>query len=163
MVDPQPMDRLAKETSPAPSTSTGTKGFKGLVAKARLGLDKDKDESTVSLNGSDEGERNGVRHSVDSLIDRVRDSRKTNVEEDGLPSGPRALSKLIPGRIKKKRRMREEAEQQQQQEPDGRGRSIGDQTATAADRSMLSHENGSRSTLDEDGASLFTIESDTDP
>ncbi len=157
------MDRLAKETSPAPSTSAGTKRFKGLVAKARLGRDKDRDESTVFLNGSDEGEQGSVRHSVDSLIERVRDGRKTGVEEDGLPSGPSALSKLVPGRIKKKRRKREEAEQQQQQELDGRGRSIGDQTATAAVPRKLSKDNRSRSTLDEDGDSLLTVESDTDP
>jgi len=157
------MEGLAKETSPAPSTSTGTRGFKGIVAKARLGRDKDRNESTLSLNGSDEGEQSGVRHSVDSLTDKVRDGRKSSVDNDGLPSGPSALSKLVPGRVKKKRRKREEAEQQQQEELDGRGRSIGDQTATAAVPRKLSKENRSQSTLDEDGASLLTVESDTDP
>lgn len=158
------MDGLAKETSPAPSTSAGAKGFKGLVAKARLGRDKDRDDSTVFPNGSDEGEQSSVRHSVDSLIERVRDSRKTSVEENGLPSGPSALSKLVPGRVKKKRRKREEAEQQQQQqELNGRGRSVGDQTATAAVPRNLSIANRSRSTLDEDGESLLTVESDTEP
>lgn len=154
------MDGPAQETSPAPSTSTGTRGFKGLVAKARLGRDKDRDGSNASLNGSDEGEQTGVRNSVDSLVERVRDSRRSSVDEHGLPSGPSALSKFVPGRAKKKRRKREEAEQQQQ-ELDERGRSVENQTATAAFPVVSSKDNTSRSTLDEDGESLITVESDT--
>lgn len=153
------MDGLAKSTSPAPSTAPSSKGFKGIVAKARLG--RDKSDSTPSLNSSDEGnEPSGVRNSVDSLIDRVRDSRQSSIDDDGLPSGPSTLSKLVPGRVKKKRRKREEAEQQQQ-ELERRGRSIGDQTATAAVPEELTKDNTSRSTLGEDGASLLTVESDT--
>lgn len=155
------MDGQAQETSPAPSTSTGTRGFKGLVAKARLGRDKDRDGSAVSLNGSDDGEPSGVRNSVDSLAERVRDSGRSSVDEHGLPSGPSALSKFVPGRAKKKRRKREEAEQQQQ-EWEGRGRSVEDQTATAAVPGVLPKDNASRSTLDEDGGSLITVESDTE-
>ncbi|KAK4692245.1 hypothetical protein P7C71_g4923, partial [Lecanoromycetidae sp. Uapishka_2] len=129
------MDSPNKELSPAPSTSAPSgKGLKGVLKKARLGR---RDEvSTVSLNGSDEGvaEQGGIRKSVDSLLDRARDSNRASVDETGLPSGPSNLSKLIPGRVKKKRRKREEAEQQQQLEvADGRGRSLDDQTATAAE------------------------------
>ena len=150
---------MDEEISPAPSNSAlSSKGFKGVIAKARLGR-KD-DNSTTSLNGSDESERGGIRSSVDSLIDRARDSERPSVD-DGLPSGPSNLSKLIPGRIKKKRRKREEAEQLQQELAEGRGRSADDQTATVAE-SRLQPVNESRKTLGEDGGSLLTIESDTE-
>ena len=154
------MDVPAKELSPAPSTAPSTtKGFKGVVAKARLG--RNKDESTTSLNGSDESnEISGIRHSVDSLIDKARDSRKSSLDEDGLPPGPSKVSKLIPGRAKKKRRKREEAEQLQQELAEGRGRSIADQTATSAEPRKSSKDNRSRSTLGEDGGSLITVDSE---
>lgn len=155
------MDGQAKDQSPAPSTAQSTRGIKGIVAKARLG--RNKDESTTSLNGSDESsEQNGVRNSVDSLIDKVRDSRKSSLD-DGLPSGPSNLSKLIPGRVKKKRRQREEAEQIQQEQAEGRGRSAEDQRATSAEPRKLSKDNRSRSTLGEDGGSLITVDSETEP
>ena len=163
------METSAKSVSPAPSTSE-PKGFKGLVAKAKLGR-KDA-QSTTSLNGSsvsDEAtERAGIRNSVDSLMDKVRDSRGNSIDEDGLPPGPSNLSKLIPGRVKKKRRKREEAEQQLQQETaDLRGRSADGQTATSAAPTAIPGTNESRSVLgedeEEDGGSLITIESDTEP
>ena len=148
-----------KEISPAPSNSAlSSKGFKRVIAKARLG--RTDDNSTTSLNGSDESERGGIRSSVDSLIDRARDSGRPSVD-DGLPSGPSNLSKLIPGRVKKKRRKREEAEQLRQELAEGRGRSADDQTATVAE-SRLQAGNESRTTLGEDGGSLLTIESDTE-
>ena len=161
------MATSAKSVSPAPSTSE-PKGFKGLVAKAKLG--RKEAPSTTSLTGSsisDEvSERAGTRNSVDSSRDKVRDSRGSSLD-DGLPSGPSNLSKLIPGRMKKKkkRRKREEAEQQLQADP--RGRSADGQTATSAVPTALFGNNRSRSALEEDeeedGESLITIESDTEP
>ncbi len=162
------METSAASISPAPSTSE-PKGFKGLVAKAKLGR-KD-GPSTTSLNGSsvsdEASERGGIRNSVDSLMDKVRDSRGSSLD-DGLPSGPSNLSKLIPGRVKKKRKKREEAEQQLQQETaDPRGRSAEGQTATSAVSIALDGKNRSRSAVGEeeedDGGSLITIESDTEP
>lgn len=159
---------METSVSPAPST-TERKGFKKLVAKAKLGR-KDT-PSTTSLNGSnisdETSERAGIRNSVDSLMDKVRDSRGSSLD-DGLPSGPSNLSKLIPGRAKKKRKKREEAEQQLQQEAaDPRGRSVDGETATSAGPTTLSKDNTSQSALgeddEEDGGSLITIESDTEP
>ena len=161
------METSAKSVSPAPSTSE-PKGFKGLVAKAKLGR-KDA-PSTTSLNGSsfsDEvSDGAGIRNSIDSLIDKRRDSTRSSID-DGLPSGPSTLSKFIPGRVKKKRRRREEAEQQLQQETaDPRGRSTDGQIATSAVPTALSKDNTSRSALgedeEEDGGSLITVESDTE-
>ena len=163
------MDTSAKSVSPAPSTSE-PKGFKGFVAKAKLGR-KDA-QSTTSLNGSsvsDEAtERAGIRNSVDSFMDKVRDGRGDSLD-DGLPPGPSNLSKLIPGRVKKKRRKREEAEQQLQQETaDLRGRSADGQIATSAAATAPSDQSRSRNALEEDeeeedGGSLITIESNTEP
>ena len=160
------MDNSRASTSPAPSTSE-QKGFKGLVAKAKLGR-KDA-PSTTSLNGTsafeEANERGGLRSSVDSLMDKVRDGRASSVD-DGLPSGPSNLSKLIPGRVKKKRRRREEAEQQLQLETaDPRGRTAYGEMATSA--AAFSGNDGSRSAMgedeEEDGGSLITIESDIEP
>ena len=139
------------------------------MAKAKLGR-KDA-QSTTSLAGSsvsDEAtERAGIRNSVDSLIEKVRDGGRDSLD-DGLPPGPSNLSKLIPGRVKKKRRKREEAEQQLQQETaDLRGRSADGQTTTSAATTSSSDQNKSRSALEEDegedGGSLITIESDIEP
>lgn len=160
------METSAISISPAPSTSD-PKGFKGLVAKAKLGR-KDA-PSTTSLNGSsvsdEASERGGIRNSVDSLMDKVRDSRGSSLD-DGLPPGPSNLSKLIPGRIKKKRRKREEAEQQLQT-ADPRGRSADGQTATSAVATTLSGDNRSQGARgedeEEDGGSLITIESEIEP
>ena len=97
-------------------------------------------------------------------MDKVRDSRGSSLD-DGLPSGPSNLSKLIPGRVKKKRRRREEAEQQLQQETaDPRGRSANGQTATSAVPTALSgNSSAPGEDEEEDGGSLITIESDTEP
>ena len=161
---------METSASVSPSRSNSeAKGFKGIVAKAKLGR-KDA-PSTTSLNGSsisdEASERSGIRNSVDSLMDKVRDSRGSSLD-DGLPSGPSNLSKLIPGRVKKKRRKREEAEQQLQQETAGaRGRSANGQTATSAVPTSLSGNNKSRTALEEDdeedGGSMITVESDTEP
>ena len=148
----------SKELSPAPSASgTPVKGIKSVLAKARLGR-KD-NPSTASLNGSDESEIGGLRNSVES-VDKTRDGGRSSVD-DGLPAGPSGLSKLIPGRVKKKRKKREEAEQLQQELAQGRGRSVDDQTATAAGSSREAG-NESRTTLGDENGSLITVESDTE-
>ena len=146
----------SKELSPAPSASGApVKGLKSVLAKARLGR-KD-NPSTASLNGSDESEISGLRNSVDS-VDKIRDGGRSSVD-DGLPTVPSGLSKLIPGRVKKRRKKREEAEQLQQELAEGRGRSADDQTATAAvQRDEAGNE--SRTTLGEESGSLITVESD---
>ena len=146
----------SKDLSPAPSASGApSKGLKSVLAKARLG--RKENPSTASLNGSDESEIGGLRNSVDS-VDKTRDGGRSSVD-DGLPAGPSGLSKLIPGRVKKKRRKREEAEQLQQELTEGRGRSADDQAATAAVARRES-VNGSRTTLGEENGSLITVESD---
>ncbi len=146
----------SKDLSPAPSVSGApSKGFKSVLAKARLGR-KD-NPSTASLNGSDDSEIGGLRNSVDS-VDKTRDGGRLSVD-DGLPAGPSSLSKLIPGRAKKKRRKREEAEQLQQELAEGRGRSANEQAATAA-VSRREAGNESRTTLGEESGSLITVESD---
>lgn len=98
-------------------------------------------------------------------MDKVRDSRGSSLD-DGLPPGPSNLSKLIPGRTKKKRKKREEAEQQLQT-ADPRGRSADGQTATSAVPPTISSDIRSQSARgedeEEDGGSLITIESETEP
>ena len=147
----------SQEHSPAPSVSS--KGFKNTLAKARIGRKTDT-TPTPSIDGDDASERAGIRNSVDSLIDRARSTRAGSVE-DGLPSGPSSLSKLVPGRVKKKQRRRQEAEQAQREAEQGRGRSAEDQTATSALSSPVL-DNRSRSTLGDGENSLLTVESEGD-
>ena len=147
----------SQEISPAPSGSS--KGFKNAIAKARI--IRKNDIPAGSINDGDDGsERGGLRDSVDSLIDRARSTRGGSVD-DGLPPGPSNLSKLIPGRVKKKRRKREEAEQAQKESEDGRGRSAEDQVATSA-VTQPRIDNQSRSTLGDGDGSLTTYDSDNE-
>lgn len=148
-----------KDRSPAPSSSgLPAKGLKGVIAKARLG--RTDSSSAVSLNGTDESERTGLRDSVES-VEKARDAGRSSIDDGLTTSGPKALSKLIPSRIKKKRKKREEAEQLQQELAEDRGRSADAQVATAAGAEAQSGSE-SRTTLEEDGGSLLTVESDLD-
>ena len=143
----------SQEISPAPSTSS-----KGLKAIAKARINRKAESSTSLIKEADiEGERGGVRNSVDSLLERTR-SRRTSLD-DGLPSGPSNLSKLVPGRVKKKKKRREEAERLQREAEEERGRRPDDQAATSALTSPHA-DNQSRSTLDEGEGSLGAFDSD---
>ena len=141
----------AKEPSPAPSTAS--RGFKGVMAKARRNR---KDDASSATGLDDSGDGNGQRNSVDAL---VRNSTRSSID-DGLPSGSTKMSKLIPRRIKKKMEQREEAERQvQAEEEDARGRSVEDSTATSAGGSGLSAKRSRSTMADDEGNSLLTVES----
>ena len=148
---------MAASQTPEISPSPTARGFKGVIAKARL--NKKDDSSVASIVSADDlNEGGGIRASIDSLR---RDSTKSSLD-DGLPSGPSSMSKLIPGRVKKKRRQREEAERQLQLEESARGRSPDDQAATAANGDTLAASK-SQSTLGEDEDNgLLTGDSDTE-
>ena len=147
----------SQENSPAPSVSS--KVLKNSITKARISRKSDILASPVN-DGGEPNERSGLRDSVDSLIDRARSTR-TGSLDDGLPSGPSNLSKLIPGRVKKKRRKRAEALQAQKEANRVRGRSVEDQAATSALTQPLT-DNQSRSTLGDGEGSLTTYDSDTE-
>lgn len=131
------METAASGVSPPPSG----RGLKGVLAKARRG-GKD-GSSTPSNNGTENSsEGRGVRSSLDSIRDKVRTSRGSSIDDGTVStSKSHSLSKLIPGRIKKRLKKhggteREESEEQGEegdQDEDGRGRSISDQAATSAD------------------------------
>lgn len=143
----------AKESSPAPSTTT--KGFKSVMAKARLGR-KD-DSSMASLPDADDGsDHNGQRNSLDSL---TKYGTRSTID-DGQPGGGSKMSKLIPKRIKKKIEQGKEAERQlQAEEEDPRGRSVEDSAATSAGRSHLTAQRSGSTLADDEGNSLLTVES----
>lgn len=156
------METTASEVSPPPSG----RGLKGVLAKARRG-GKD---SIVSLsnNGVDNGSENhGIRSSLESISGKVRTSRGSSIDDGTVTtSKSHPLSKLIPSRIKKKLKKHgtterdEESEEQGEdgdQEEDGRGRSIGDQAATAADPKRPT-PTGSRSQSTLGGSSLITYD-----
>ena len=150
------------ETSPAPdvlpSPTPSSKGFKSVIAKAKL-ISRDDSPSVVLPDTEDGVERNGMRNSIDSL---VRRSTRSSVD-DGLPAGPSNMSKLIPGRVKKKKKIREEAERLLREEEKARGRSQGDQIATSATVDQTPTLSKSQSSLSEDeGNSLITIDSNTE-
>ena len=146
-----------QELSPAPSLSPKS-GLKGVVAKARLNSRSDTPAGSIKEDDVN-SERGGVRNSVDSLLERARNTRAGSTE-DGLPSGPSNLSKLVPGRVKKKRKKREEAERALKEAEENRGRSAEDQAATGA--TQITTDNRSRSTLGDGEGSLTTFDSDPD-
>ena len=150
----------SQEVSPAPSNSS--KGIKGALSKARISRKNDVSSTSASLiDADDSSDRTGVRNSVDSLLERARSTRTTSLD-NGLPSGPSKFSKLIPGRIEKKRRKREEAEQLQRDAEDGRGRSPEDQAATSALAKPMPGNNRSRSTLGDGEGSPIMLDSDVE-
>lgn len=161
------METAASEVSPPPSG----RGLKGVLAKARRG-GKDS-SSTPSNNGTDNNssEGHGIRSSIESIRERARTSRESSIDDGTVTtSKSHPLSKLIPGRIKKRLKKyggserEEESEEQGEegdQEEDGRGRSISDQAATSAD--PRSRESQSQSTIDSVSSSLATYDdSDTE-
>lgn len=124
-----------------------------MLRKARAGL-KD-NSSTLSVNGTDNSSssRGGVRSSIDS------------VHNDGDDSGIGRVSKLIPGRIRKKRRKAREAAEPEPEEVN-RGRSIGDRPLDGKigdnDASEITGE-GQSPVDDDGGSSLITYDSDPEP
>ena len=117
------MESTAADTSPA----TSTRGFKGVFSKARRsGKDN---SSTTSINGTDNSsEANGIRSSVDSVRENGRAARQSS--EDGTTTTKaRKLSKLIPGRLRRKKNNQDgvdrPGEEEENDVEDGeRGRSI---------------------------------------
>ena len=145
----------SQELSPAPSVSS--KGLKA-IAKARIA--RKGESSTTSLNQIDnDSDRGGVRNSVDSLLERTRSTRPS--VDNGLPAGPSNLSKLVPGRVKKKKKRREEAEKIQKEAEETRGRPLHEQIATSA-LSSPPLNSQSRSTLGDGEDSLVTQDSEPD-
>lgn len=161
------METAAAEVSPSPSG----RGLKGVLAKARRG---GKDSSSVpSNNGTDNSsESHGIRSSLESIREKVRTSRESSIDDGTVvTSKSHSLSKLLPGRIKRRLKKlgatdrEEESEERGEdggQEEDGRGRSISDQAATSADP-RRSTPTGSRSQSTLGGSSLMTYdETDTE-
>ena len=150
------MESEAAEVSPAPSATPNTGNrLKSVLSKARK--DRKNNASKVSIAGtenSSDGNGTGVRSSIDSLIDK---SRQSSVE-DG--SSRVKLAKLLPG-LNKRKKKKQEAAQQQDFEEEGRGRRTSEQPATSAslDSTVL---NRSHSSLGDEASSLITVDSDAE-
>lgn len=153
------------------SSPTSGRGLKGVLAKARRG---GKDSSSTPPNNSTDNssDGHGVRSSLDSVRERIRTSRESSIDDGTVTtSKSHSLSKLIPGRIKKRLRKHGGTEREEEseelgedggQEEDGRGRSISDQSATSAEPKR-STRTGSRSQSTLGGSSLITYdESETE-
>ncbi len=153
------MESVATEISPTRST----KGLKGVLTKARRGR-KD-NPATLSINGGDSSSiRSGFRSSTDSTVEKLRSQTTEETgHHDGDDLGHSRITKLIPGRLRKKRRKAREGEEQDQEEAT-RGRSIGDRpnNGSAGDHEGSDIAGGSQVPLDDDGgSSLLTYDSDS--
>ena len=151
------MESEAAEVSPSPS-GTGNTGnrLKSVLSKARR--DRNNNASKVSITGTDnssDGNGTGVRSSIDSLIDKSRQSSL----DDG--SSRVKLAKLIPGHNKRKKKRQEAAEQQGLDDEEDRGRRTSEQPATAASLSPTAL-NRSHSSLGDEASSLITVDSDAE-
>ena len=147
----------SQEVSPSPSILSTTAFKAKALARIKNSIS---DGPPSPLQQSDPDlEKSGVRNSVDSLLDRTKSRRTSN--DDGLPPPPSNLSKLVPGRVKKKQKLREEAEKKQKEAEGDRGRRTDGQTATSALSSPVA-DNRSRSTLGDGEGSLTTFDSEPD-
>lgn len=154
------MESEAAEVSPNPFTKANPGNrLKSVLSKTRR--DRNNNASKVSVTGtedSSEGIGTGVRNSIDSLIDKSRQSSL----DDG--SSRVKLAKLIPGHKKRKKKRQEAAElaeEQDLEEEEGRGRRTSEQPATAASLSTTA-VNRSHSTLGDEASSLITVDSDAE-
>ena len=153
------MESEAAEVSPNPSTKANPGNrLKSVLSKTRR--DRNKNASKVSVTGaedSSEGNGTGVRNSIDSSIDKSRQSSL----DDG--SSRVKLAKLIPGHKKRKKKRQEATElaEEQDLEEEGRGRRTSEQPATAASLSTAA-VNRSHSTLGDEASSLITVDSDAE-
>lgn len=151
------MESEAAEVSPGPSATLNTGNrLKSVLSKARK--DRNKNASKVSIAGTDnssDGNGTGVRSSIDSLIDKSRQSSL----DDG--SSRVRLAKLLPGHNKRKKKKQGAAEQPDYEDEEGRGRRTIEQPATAAslDPTAL---NRSHSSLGDEASSLVTVDSDAE-
>lgn len=147
------METAAADVPPEPSG----RGFKAVLAKTRRGA-KDT-SSTPSIHGTENSsDSHAIRSSIESVKEKLRASRESSIGDGTTTtSKSRTLSKLIPGRIKKKLKglgVSERDEESERQEPgqgeeageksagergqeqdDGRGGSIIDQAATSSSSS----------------------------
>jgi hypothetical protein len=127
-------------------------GLPGVLSKARRGRNrKNTDSNSTVSNGSDGS--HGLRGKLEGVMDKLK-SQDGSDEDDGESSG---ISKLIPKGISSKRRRRkEERDAEQLAEEAARGRSV-------AERGTLDNNDGSNSpTVDGDGSSLITYESENE-
>ena len=153
------METEAGEVSPSPSATINTGNrLKNILSKSRR--DRNNNTSRVSVTTTDnssEGIGAEVRNSIDSSIEKSRQSSL----DDG--TSRKKLAKLIPGHTKRKKRRQEEAEQQglDEEEEEERGRRPSEQPATAAALSPTAG-NRSHSSLGDEANSLITVDSDTE-
>ena len=154
------MESEAAEVSPSPSaTMNPGNRLKNALSKSRR--DRANNASKISVTGTDnssEGNGTGVRNSIDSLMDKSRQSSL----DDG--SSRVKLAKLIPGHKKRKKKRQEAAqlaEQQDLEEEEDRGRRLSEQPATAASLNPAA-VNESHSSLGDERNSLITVDSDTE-
>lgn len=112
------MDTSPTEASPVQST----RGFKGVLAKARRG-GKDTASNTSFFNGTDNNssDSHGIRSSVESLqaLEKDRASKESSIDDGTTTTKSRTLAKLIPARIKKKLKKQESLEREEEQGEDG--------------------------------------------
>lgn len=114
------MDTSPTEASPVQST----RGFKGVLAKARRG-GKDTAPSPSFFNGTDNSsDSHGIRSSVESLqaLEKDRASRESSIDDGTTTTKSRTLAKLIPARIKKKLKRQGSLEREEEQGEDGEER-----------------------------------------
>lgn len=107
------MDTSPTEASPVQST----RGFKGVLAKARRG-GKDTASSTSFFNGTDNNssDSHGIRSSVESLQALEKES---SIDDGTTTTKSRTLAKLIPARIKKRLKKQGSLEREEEQGEDG--------------------------------------------
>lgn len=150
------MESAPVDVSPAPST----RGFKGVLSKARRG-GKD-NSSTPSINGTEtSSEANGIRSSIESSQENSRAGRQS-LEDGASISKPRKLSKMILGRLRRKKPSQdgvgdqqgeeEEEEEADEVDDDRRGRSISE-VATTSITLQPTTNSRSQSLQDGDGGS----------
>ena len=132
-------------------------GLTHILTKGRNRSSKTSTSTSNSIISTESDQHHGMRASVEGAIEKLmhHESSEQHIDENDEDSNK--LEKLLPKAIKTKRRKKRQEKEDEDKalEEAARGRSIAERGTLEND-----HSNISRSTIEGDGSSLITYESD---
>ena len=141
-------------------------GLTHILSKGRSRSSKASTSASNSIISTESDQNHGMRASIESAIDKLKSHESSEHPENDHDEGSNKLEKLLPKSIKTKQRKkrREKADEERASEEAARGRSIAERgTLENDDSNPNKHSNhtlAATSTVDGDGSSLITYDSD---
>lgn len=130
-------------------------GLSHILSKGRNRSSKTSTSASNSIISTESDQHHGMRASIEGAIEKLKGHEQAGHHDDENDEDTNKLEKLLPKAIKTKRRKKrqEKEDEDRASEEAARGRSI-------AERGTLENDNVSHSTIEGDGSSLITYDSD---